>query len=270
MKDNSQANQAKDEKRILEGPSLGETILSGVAAIYSHPILLLFWLVASGAIVLFNRMTLEQAVKSPLYVVSGLLALLLTSGIMGSMELIIRQKGWIFPAVWWCAKLYFPRFLLLGVILVIAFLIIYIPAYVVLEYYLCPPYFPDKDILNPLFDAATIAGLVIFAFFMTFAGSSIVMENLLPLESIERSFQIVMANRTKVLYLWIIYVGPLVALEVFCNQVLDLEWRGKLLQNTALSYIFLLMMMSIMYFNYDVQSHAEAELVYLDSPEQRT
>lgn len=140
MKDNSQANQAKDEKRILEGPSIGETVMNGIAGVHSHPFLLIFWLVISSAVVLFNRLALPMVLKVPLYMVSGLLSLLLTSGIMGSMELIIRQKGWIFPAVWYCAKLYFPRFFLLGLITTISVFIIYIPASVIVGF-LEPPFF---------------------------------------------------------------------------------------------------------------------------------
>ena len=252
----------KDTERILEGPSIRDTVMHGLVEVNSHPLLLLFWLVTSTAIVLFNRMTLDIYIKAPLFLVSGILALFLMSGVMGSMELIIREKGWILAAVWYCAKLYFPRFILLGIILVITFFILYIPAYVILEYYLGPPYFPEKDTLYILFAAATVIGLLMAAFYMTFASSSIVIGNLLPLEAIERSFKIVMANRMKVLYLWLVFVGSLAAVELVFNILLGVEWRGKLVQNAILSYLMIIMLMSVMYFNFAVTSRADLEIEY--------
>ena len=247
-----------DNERILEGPSIWETVINAFLAINSHPILLLIWLVASSAIVLFNRMALPLELKVPMYAGSGLLALFLPSGVMGSMELIIRREGWMIAAIWECAKLYFSRFILLALVLVAVFLVIYIPLSAIVEF-LGPPYFPEKDLIYPLFAAATIVGLLLLAFFMTFAGSSIIVENLLPLEAIERSFWILMANRRKELILWFAFVGTAAAVELTFDMVLQPDWKGKVLQNAILSYIFLLMLMSVMYFNYAVKLRSECE-----------
>ena len=254
-----------ETRQSLHGPSAGKAIAGGFAAIHSQPSIIIFFLIFTCVLSLSYLSSRVVTGGSLIIILTALgaglcnvlVSIFLQAGFMGSIELILLQKGWRLAAVLECGKLYFSRFLAITLLIIGIFILLWIP-FVIAGSFL-KTIFDEEGMKTLYFLGTSIIGLTTMLL-LNFAYSSAVIDNLRSTSAINRGFRIALANKQESFLILLMLCVPILVISKTLFYFFGASWIGLIVQRAVSGYILLILMATGLYFVLEIRNKEKEQL----------